>query len=77
MGEAALRQAAVEMPRRVFGATLRRHKMPERIAGGNWDGAAWRGHPAIGPDRGHLPNDAHQDVRPYGDLKPDYFMMLR
>jgi hypothetical protein len=49
--ESELRRLAVTLPQTVFGRTLTRHKMPERIAGGGWDGQAWRGHPARGPQQ--------------------------
>ena len=73
--EAAIREFAATMPRAIWGSDLAQHKMPERIAGGGWDGQRWRGHKVSGPDRGHIPNAAHMDTPPFGDIKSDYFLM--
>ena len=73
--EAEHRRLAVTMPRTIFGDELARHKMPERIAGGGWNGREWVGHRVSGPDRSHMPNAAHMDSPPWGDLKSDYFLM--
>ena len=73
--ECAMRLVAASLPQRIFGAALAQHKLPERIAGGGWDGKAWRGHRVSGPDRGHIPNAPHQDHNG-GELKQDYFLMV-
>ena len=62
--EAEHRRLAVTMPRTIFGDELARHKMPERIAGGGWNGREWVGHRVSGPDRSHMPNAAHRTRRP-------------
>lgn len=76
LGESEMRRVAAAMPKHIFGDSLAQHKMPERIAGGGWDGRQWRGHPVKGPDRGHIPNAPHMDSPPWGDLKSDYFLMV-
>ena len=73
--EAEHRRLAVTMPRTIFGDELARHKMPERIAGGGWNGREWVGYSVSGPDRSHMPNAAHMDSPPWGDLKSDFFLM--
>ena len=75
LDESAMRKLAAQLPRRIFGDSLSQHKMPERIAGGGWDGRQWVGHACQGPDRSHLPNAAHMDSPPFGDVKSDYFLM--
>lgn len=75
LDEAAMRLVAASLPQRIFGPALAQHKLPERIAGGGWDGKAWRGHRVSGPDRGHIPNAPHQDHNG-GELKQDYFLMV-
>ena len=61
------------LPPLIFGDSLDRFKLPERIAGGGWTGERWRGYRVKGPDRGHLPNAPHMDG---GEMKSDYFMMF-
>jgi hypothetical protein len=72
-GAEKLRATALTLPARIFRPSLARFKPPERIAGGGWDGKAWRGYLVTGPDRGHLPNAPHMDG---GELKSDYFMLF-